>query len=120
MTGEEGLLPVQAAVIKSATMTSTSWATRRGFARSLVIFRCSADMLPPARAPRTPTDKANHNSPPQERRFPSQKIRGHLISRDEKTKTHAAAMGLLQERGFSHAAAWEWLQRHDHSGRSGS
>jgi hypothetical protein len=43
-----------------------------------------------------------------------EKIRSHLISRDNKTETHAAAMELLQERGFSYAAARKWLQRHDH------
>ena len=41
-----------------------------------------------------------------------EKIRAHLISRDEKAETHAAAMELLQERGFSYAAARKWLQRH--------
>ena len=44
-----------------------------------------------------------------------EKIRAHLISRDEKTETHAAAMKLLQERGFNYAAARKWLQRHDYS-----
>ncbi|MGH3401324.1 MAG: hypothetical protein ACRDRJ_02225 [Streptosporangiaceae bacterium] len=44
-----------------------------------------------------------------------EKIRSHLISRDEVTETHAAAMELLQERGFGYAAARKWLQRHDHS-----
>ena len=44
-----------------------------------------------------------------------EKIRAHLISRDEKTETHAAAMELLQERGFSYAAARKWLQRHPYS-----
>ena len=44
-----------------------------------------------------------------------EKIRAHLVSRDEKTETHAAAMELLQERGFSYAAARKWLQRHPYS-----
>jgi hypothetical protein len=44
-----------------------------------------------------------------------EKIRAHLISRDEQTETHAAAMELLQERGFSYAAARKWLQRHPYS-----
>ena len=44
-----------------------------------------------------------------------EKIRAHLIRRDEKTETHAAAMELLQERGFSYAAARKWLQRHPYS-----
>ena len=44
-----------------------------------------------------------------------EQIRAHLISRDEKTETHAAAMELLQERGFSYAAARKWLQRHPYS-----
>jgi hypothetical protein len=44
-----------------------------------------------------------------------EKIRSYLISRDEKTETHAVAMELLQERGFSYAAARKWLQRHDYS-----
>jgi hypothetical protein len=44
-----------------------------------------------------------------------EKIRSHLISRDKKTETHAAAMELLQERGFSYAAARKWLQRHHYS-----
>ena len=42
-----------------------------------------------------------------------EQIRAHLISRDQKTETHAAAMELLQQRGFSYAAARKWLQRHD-------
>ncbi|MGH3190770.1 MAG: hypothetical protein ACRDPY_48595 [Streptosporangiaceae bacterium] len=41
-----------------------------------------------------------------------EKIRAHLIGRDRKTDTHAAAMELLQERGFTYAAARKWLQRH--------
>jgi hypothetical protein len=41
-----------------------------------------------------------------------EKIRAHLISRDEEIESHAAAMELLQERGFSYAAARKWLQRH--------
>ena len=44
-----------------------------------------------------------------------EKIRSHLISRDEKMVAHSAAMELLQERGFSYAAARKWLQRHDYS-----
>jgi hypothetical protein len=44
-----------------------------------------------------------------------EKIRAHLISRDEKAETHAAAMELLQDRGFSYAAARKWLQRHPRS-----
>jgi hypothetical protein len=39
-------------------------------------------------------------------------IRAHLASRDKRTETHAAAMELLQERGFSYATARKWLQRH--------
>jgi len=39
-------------------------------------------------------------------------IRSYLNSRDKKTETHTAAMELLQERGFSYAAARKWLQRH--------
>jgi len=42
-----------------------------------------------------------------------EQIRTHLISRDQEAETHAAAMDLLQQRGFSHAAARKWLQRHD-------
>ena len=42
-----------------------------------------------------------------------EQIRAHLISRDQKTEAHAAAMELLQQRGFSYAAARKWLQRHD-------
>ena len=44
-----------------------------------------------------------------------EKIRAHLLRRDEKIESHAAAMELLQERGFSHAAARKWLQRHPYS-----
>lgn len=44
-----------------------------------------------------------------------EKIRSHLISRDEVTETHAAAMELVQEQGFSYAAARKWLQRHNYS-----
>jgi hypothetical protein len=44
-----------------------------------------------------------------------EQIRSHLISRDRRTEEHAAAMELLQRRGFSYAAARKWLQRHDHS-----
>jgi hypothetical protein len=44
-----------------------------------------------------------------------EKIRAHLISRDEEIESHAAAMELLQERGFSYAAARKWLQRHPYS-----
>lgn len=44
-----------------------------------------------------------------------EKIRSHLISRDEKMVAHSAAMELLQERGFSYAAARKWLQRHNYS-----
>jgi hypothetical protein len=44
-----------------------------------------------------------------------EQIRGHLISRDQRTEKHAAAMALLQQRGFSCTAARKWLQRHDHS-----
>lgn len=44
-----------------------------------------------------------------------EKIRSHLISRDEITEKRAAAMELLQERGFSYAAARKWLQRPDYS-----
>ena len=44
-----------------------------------------------------------------------EKIRSHLISRDKKKETHDTAMELLQERGFSYAAARKWLQRHDYS-----
>jgi hypothetical protein len=44
-----------------------------------------------------------------------EQIRSHLISRDQKTEQHAAALELLQQRGFSYAAARKWLQRHDHS-----
>lgn len=43
------------------------------------------------------------------------KIRAYLISRDQETESHAAAMELLQERGFSYAAARKWLQRHPYS-----
>jgi hypothetical protein len=42
-----------------------------------------------------------------------EQIRRHLISRDQKTEKQAAAIDLLQDRGFSHAAARKWLQRHD-------
>lgn len=42
-----------------------------------------------------------------------EQIRRHLISRDQKTEKQAAAMDLLQHRGFSPAAARKWLQRHD-------
>jgi hypothetical protein len=41
-----------------------------------------------------------------------EKIRAHLISRDQDIESHAAAMELLQDRGFSYAAARKWLQRH--------
>lgn len=44
-----------------------------------------------------------------------EQIRRHLISRDQKTETQAAALDLLQQHGFSHAAARKWLQRHDPS-----
>jgi hypothetical protein len=44
-----------------------------------------------------------------------EQIRAHLISRDQATEKHAAAMELLQQRGFSYAAARKWLQRHDYS-----
>jgi len=44
-----------------------------------------------------------------------EKIRSHLISRDKKKEMHDIAMELLQERGFSYAAARKWLQRHDYS-----
>jgi len=44
-----------------------------------------------------------------------EQIRSHLISRDEQIETHTAAMELLQERGFSYAAARKWLQRHPYS-----
>ena len=44
-----------------------------------------------------------------------EKIRAHLIRCDEKAETHAAAMELLQERGFNYAAARKWLQRHPYS-----
>jgi len=44
------------------------------------------------------------------------RIRAHLIGRDKKTETHAAAMELLQERGFTYSAARKWLQRHPCSG----
>lgn len=44
-----------------------------------------------------------------------EEIRSHLISRDQRTEIHAAAMELLQERGFSYATARKWLQRHDYS-----
>jgi len=44
-----------------------------------------------------------------------EQIRSHLISRDERTEKHAAAMDLLQQRGFSYPAARKWLQRHDYS-----
>lgn len=36
------------------------------------------------------------------------RIRAHLIGRDKKTETHAAAMELLQERGFTYSAARKW------------
>ena len=42
-------------------------------------------------------------------------IRSHLFDRDEEIGTHAAAMELLQDRGFSYAAARKWLQRHPYS-----
>jgi hypothetical protein len=42
-----------------------------------------------------------------------EQIRTHLASRDQEADKHAAAMDLLQERGFSYAAARKWLQRHD-------
>jgi hypothetical protein len=45
-----------------------------------------------------------------------QQIRDYLVSRDEETDRHAAAMELLPQRGFSYAAARKWLQRHDASG----
>ena len=44
-----------------------------------------------------------------------EQIRSYLISRDQTTDRHAAAMELLQQRGFSYAAARKWLQRHDYS-----
>lgn len=44
-----------------------------------------------------------------------EQIRSHLINRDEQIGTHAAAMELPQDRGFTHAAAREWLQRHPYS-----
>ena len=44
-----------------------------------------------------------------------EQIRSHLISRDERKEKHAAAMELLQQRGFSYVAARKWLQRHDYS-----
>jgi hypothetical protein len=44
------------------------------------------------------------------------RIRNHLASRDRATEKHAAAMEVLQERGFSYHAARKWLQRHDCSG----
>jgi hypothetical protein len=44
-----------------------------------------------------------------------EQIRAHLASRDQEADKHAAAMELLQQRGFSYAAARKWLQRHDHS-----
>ena len=43
-----------------------------------------------------------------------EQIRDHLISRDQKAEKHAAAMAVLQQRGFSYAAARKWLQRHDY------
>jgi hypothetical protein len=43
------------------------------------------------------------------------RIRSHLQSRDQTTEKHAAAMEVLQERGFSYEAARKWLQRHDYS-----
>jgi hypothetical protein len=44
-----------------------------------------------------------------------EQVRNHLVSRDQRTKKHTAAMELLQQRGFSHTAARKWLQRHDYS-----
>ncbi len=44
-----------------------------------------------------------------------ERIRNHLITRDQTTEKHAAALAVLQERGFSYAAARKWLQRHDYS-----
>ena len=44
-----------------------------------------------------------------------QQVRDYLISRDQETDRHAAAMELLQQRGFSYAAARKWLQRHNPS-----
>ncbi len=42
-----------------------------------------------------------------------EQIRRHLVTRDQETEKHAAAMALLQQRGFGYAAARKWLQRHD-------
>ena len=44
------------------------------------------------------------------------RIRAHLIGRDKKTETHAAAMELLQERGFTYSAA---RSSRDHTTASG-
>jgi hypothetical protein len=43
------------------------------------------------------------------------RIRSHLVGRDQATEKHDAAMAVLQERGFSYDAARKWLQRHDYS-----
>jgi hypothetical protein len=41
-----------------------------------------------------------------------EQMRAHLVNRDRKSEQQRAAMALLQERGFSYAAARKWLQRH--------
>ncbi len=41
-----------------------------------------------------------------------EKILAHLRERDGRREVHAEAMALLQDRGFSWAAARKWLQRH--------
>lgn len=40
-------------------------------------------------------------------------MRAYLNERDRVTAVHTAAMDLLRSRGFTHAAARKWLQRHD-------
>lgn len=42
-----------------------------------------------------------------------QQIREYLHRRDQETDTRAAAIDVLQQSGFSYAAARKWLQRHD-------
>jgi hypothetical protein len=42
------------------------------------------------------------------------RIRSHLKSRDQTMEKHAAAMEVLQKRGFRYEAARKWLQRHDY------
>lgn len=40
------------------------------------------------------------------------RMRDHLDGKDQSREVRAAALDLLQQRGFSHAAARKWMQRH--------